>query len=349
MTPYSAAAAGSLSSRASSRRAALSTSSGSSSASSRSRSSLISACSASPSPSSSWIAFSCWRRKNSRWPFSISDWTCDWIFVPSSRTSSSRFRIAETSRRRSSTFTSSSSRCFSSVRMRTVEATRWQSALGSSTLAAASCSSSGRYGHERDHAREEALHVARQRLDLARLLELVGQRRELGHEVRLVADGHVEVDALDALDEDPQRAVRDANQLVDDRGGADVVEIVEAGRVGLLVLHRHEREQALAGGDVVDQLDRALLADRERRHRLGEDDRLLERQHRHDRRQVRRLGDRLDELVAHKRVTAIVTFSRAGGRCASGRTIVSMPRSYDACAFATSTSALSAICRRNVP
>ena len=187
MTPYSAAAAGSRSSRASSRRAALSTSSGSSSASSRSRSSLISACSASPSPSSSWIAFSCWRRKNSRWPFSISDWTCDWIFVPSSRTSSSRFRITETSRRRSSTFTSSSSCCFSSVLRRSVDATRWQSALGSSTFAAASWSSSGRYGHERDHAREEALHVARQRLDLPRLLELVGQLRELGHEVRLVA------------------------------------------------------------------------------------------------------------------------------------------------------------------
>ena len=96
MTPYSAAAAGSLSSRASSRSAAFRTSSGSSSDSSRSRSSLTSACSASPSPSSSWIAFSCWRRKNSRWPFSISDWTCDWIFVPSSSTSSSRFRIAET-------------------------------------------------------------------------------------------------------------------------------------------------------------------------------------------------------------------------------------------------------------
>ena len=35
-------------------------------------------------PSSSWIAFSCWRRKNSRWPFSISLATCDWIFEPSS-------------------------------------------------------------------------------------------------------------------------------------------------------------------------------------------------------------------------------------------------------------------------
>ena len=233
--------------------------------------------------------------------------------------------------------------------MRTVDATRWQSALGSSTLAAASCSSSGRYGTSAI-TRAKRLWTLRVSASTSRVSSSSSrQRRELGHEVRVVVDRHVELDALDALDEDPQRAVRDANQLVDDRGGADVEEIVEARRVGLLVLHRHEREQALAGRDVVDQLDRPLLADRERRHRLGEDDRLLERQHRHDRRQVRRLGDRLDELVAHRRVTAIVTFSRAGGRCASGRTIVSMPRSYDACAFATSTSALSAICRRNVP
>ena len=93
ITPYSAAAAGRRSRRASSRSTALRVSSGRSAVSTRSRSSRISACSGSPSPSSSWIAFICWRRKNSRWPFSISDWTCDWIFVPSSKTSSSRFRI----------------------------------------------------------------------------------------------------------------------------------------------------------------------------------------------------------------------------------------------------------------
>ena len=75
MTPYSAAAGGSFSSRASSRRAARSTSSGRVSSSRRARSSLISACWSSTSPSSCWIALSCWRRKYSRWPFSISDWT----------------------------------------------------------------------------------------------------------------------------------------------------------------------------------------------------------------------------------------------------------------------------------
>src|SRR5215831_342617 len=146
MTPYSAAADGSFSRRASSRSTALRTSSGRFFSSTCWRSSLISACCSSPSPSSSWIAFSCWRRKNSRWPFSISDWTCDWIFEPSSTTSSSRFRIARIARRRASTLASSRRACLSSVLILSVEATRCESALGSSTFAAASSSSAGRYG-----------------------------------------------------------------------------------------------------------------------------------------------------------------------------------------------------------
>ena len=67
MTPYSAEAAGSFSSRASSRSTALRASSGSVDLVRAVTELLISACSGSPSPSSSWIAFSCWRRKYSRW------------------------------------------------------------------------------------------------------------------------------------------------------------------------------------------------------------------------------------------------------------------------------------------
>ena len=169
MTPYSAAAAGSFSSRASSRSAAFRASSGRSSDSSRSRSSLISACSASPSPSSSWIAFSCWRRKNSRWPFSISDWTCDWIFVPSSRTSSSRFRIVETARSRSSTFTELEQ----PLLLLRLEAQRRGDEVAERArvldVRGRELQLLGQVRDEPDHAREEVLDVARQRLDLARL------------------------------------------------------------------------------------------------------------------------------------------------------------------------------------
>src|SRR6266511_3724715 len=92
------------------------------------------------------MAFSCWRRKNSRWPFSISDCICDWILLPSSSTSSSRFRKRSSSLSRASTSASSSRCCFSSVLIRSRDATRFERAPGSSMFAAASWSSSGRYG-----------------------------------------------------------------------------------------------------------------------------------------------------------------------------------------------------------
>ena len=56
-----------------------------------------------------------------------------------------------------------------------------------------------------------------------------------------------------------------------------VVDVVEARRLDRGVAGGDEREQPVAGDDVVDQPDRALLPDRERRHRLREDDRVLER------------------------------------------------------------------------
>src|SRR5205814_10636718 len=45
-------------------------------------------------------------------------------------------------------------------------------------------------------------------------------------------------------------------------------------------------EQRGARAEVVDRLARGLVADPTRRHRLGQDDRLLQRQHRQARRQL---------------------------------------------------------------
>ena len=112
-----------------------------------------------------------------------------------------------------------------------------------------------------------------------------------------------------------------------DRGGADLVEVVEAGGIGVFVLHRHEREQPVCADDLVDQADRALLPDRERRHRLGEDDGLLQRQDGQRRRQLfaellgplllLRADDHLIFLVGQGRITSIGTVPEAGGRSRS--------------------------------
>ena len=188
MTPCSAACGGSASRRLSSRSTWRRTSSGSAIASSCSRSSLASAADSSNSPSSRRIASSCWRRTNSRWPLSISDWTWFWISEPIEMTSSSRARMSTRRRRRWATSTSSSSPCFSSAFRRSEPAMRWLSALGSSMLATASCSSSGRYGIALDDRGERLLDVAHQRLELGRLGgHDVGQLGDLGHEVGRLA------------------------------------------------------------------------------------------------------------------------------------------------------------------
>ena len=210
-----------ISSRLSSRSTCVRTWSGSSSSCRVERSSSTSASAGSCSPSSSWIAFSCWRRTHSRWPFSISALTWLWIFEPIATMSSSRARISDSRRRRLPTSTSSSSAWRSSLPIRSAPAIRWLSADGSSRLATAICSSSGRYGLLDDLA-ERLLDVAHQRGQLGTLVHDVGQLGDAGRQVRLGA-GLGDADALAALDEDAQRAVRHLEHARDHAGDADVV------------------------------------------------------------------------------------------------------------------------------
>ena len=148
----------------------------------------------------------------------------------------------------------------------------------------------GQVGDEPDDLREQSLRVAGQRLELSALFDHVRHLLELADEVRLLRHGSREPDAMNALDEDPQRAVGNAEQLVDDRGRADRVEVVPERHLDVGVADGEQPEQAVAADDVVDQPDRALLPDRERRHRVREDDRLLERQDRQLRGKRRFLG-----------------------------------------------------------
>ena len=175
-----------------------------------------SACSGSASPSSCWIAFSCWRRKYSRWPFSISDCTCDWIFEPSSNTSSSRFRIAETCpQARLDVDLLEDSWRSSVLIVRRVDATRWQSALGSSTFAAASCSSSGRYGAS-PMIRAKRPWTLRVNASTSGVSSSTsGSSLNGPTRYGSVGDPLVEADSLEALDEDAQGAVGHFDHLVD--------------------------------------------------------------------------------------------------------------------------------------
>jgi hypothetical protein len=199
----------------------------------------------------------------------------------------------------------------------------------------------GQIGSEGDDLAEQGLDVPSERLDFLRFFEPVGDLDELADEVRLVEHPSLQPYAAQALHEDAHRPVGDADHLVDDRCRPDLVEIVPGRNVGLLVSHRDEGEEPVASDDVVDQLDRALLADRERRHRLRKDDRLLERQDGQRRRQLLAelfgalllLGADVDLVLglAHRpasdRPTSTGTLPCRALRCATGSTTFSIPRS----------------------
>ncbi len=101
-----------------------------------SRSCATSSPSSLPSPSSDWIAFSCWRRKYSRWLRSISPFACDEISCCMVRTSSSFVISSWTRRSRSSGSSASRIACAPSTLRSRLEAVRSASRPGSSMLLA---------------------------------------------------------------------------------------------------------------------------------------------------------------------------------------------------------------------
>src|SRR4051794_24769481 len=137
----------------------------------------------------------------------------------------------------------------------------------------------GQVGHLLDDPAERLLDVARQRGQLGRLVHDVGQLADLGDEVGRLADPVGELDALGALDQDAQRPVGDLEHPRDRADDADVVELLGAGRLELGVARGDHDQQAVAGEHVVDEPDGALLADGQRRQRVGERDGLAQRKH----------------------------------------------------------------------
>ena len=131
-----------------------------------------------------------------------------------------------------------------------------------------------------DDLGEGALDVAGERLELGRGLEHVRHGLDLRHQVGLLAHVVADADPANALDQDAKGAVGHLHHPGDGPGDADAVEVVGPGRVVLGVPRSDHREHPVAGEDVVDEVNRALLADRERRQGVGIGDRLPQRENR---------------------------------------------------------------------
>ena len=139
-----------------------------------------------------------------------------------------------------------------------------------------------------DDGREGLLDVAHQRRQLRALVDDVGRLGDARDEVGRLGDPLVDADALAALDEDPQRPVGHLEHARDGAHDAVVVELVGRRRLRVRVAAAHHHELAVAGEHVVDEPHRALLADRQRRQRVGEGDGVAQRQDRQLRGQRRR-------------------------------------------------------------
>ena len=286
-TVYSAAATGMRARRSSSRRASFLTASGMPAASIFSRSSSISLAWSSPSPSSRWMAFICSRRKYSRWFLPTSDCTCDWIFEPSSRTSSSLIRMRLRLAIRSRTSSVSSTSCLTAVpmvlRLDTMKSARRP---GSVMLSASVCRSSESSGDSDTtcwkfdlmlRSRASISSRSSSRSGFVGPVHVAAQVR-LGRRRTLV-----EVQARQALDDEAQAAVGQLEHLVDVRRRADGIEVLLLGLLDGRVALREDGDELAAGERVFDQADRALAGDRERHERMRE-------QHRVPQRQDRQLG-----------------------------------------------------------
>jgi hypothetical protein len=156
----------------------------------------------------------------------------------------------------------------------------------------------GQVGQLLDDPRERGLHVAHERLQLGRRDHLVGRLGDAGDEVGLGGHEVAELDALTALDEDANRPVRDLQHPRHHADDADSIEVVRPRLLVVGVLRRDHHEHPVAAEHVVHELDRALLADRERHHRVGERNAVAQRKHR-QRLRERGLDVDLSRLAVH--------------------------------------------------
>ena len=129
-----------------------------------------------------------------------------------------------------------------------------------------------------DDAQERLLHVAHQRGQLGALVEHVRRLDDARDEVGLTGYEAGQAHARARLDEDPQRAVGHLEHSRDRAEHAVLVDLVGPGGVDFGLAARDHRQHAVAAEHVIDELDRALLPDRQRRQRVREGDAVAQRQ-----------------------------------------------------------------------
>ncbi len=163
------------------------------------------------------------------------------------------------------------------------------------------------------------------RLDLGQGLDA---RLEIGLVGRVLGDPH----PARPLDQHREAVVGEADHAQHHAGGRDLVEIDRLGILGGRLLLAHDGHGAVAGHDVVQELDALLPADVERLNRERKQHRLPHRQHRQHARfgaaGLWSLGPDQDGLELPRRPGTHVNFSSAAAR-AGARPGCSISISFD--------------------
>jgi len=115
---------------------------------------------------------------------------------------------------------------------------------------------------ERHELLERCDHATKQCLSLDRrlLVDNLGVNLDARRQVRLFRDGGAQLDAAHAEHRQLHRSVRQLEHVLDAHHRADVMEIVECDLLRRLVELRGHRDVPIAGGQVLEQLERAAAA-----------------------------------------------------------------------------------------
>ena len=195
----------------------------------------------------------------------------------------------------------------------------------------------GQVGNLLNDLRERALHISGQRLQLGAGLDHVRLLGDSRDEVGLFGDVGAELHALGSLHEDADRAVGDFEHAGDNADHADLVEVFGVRLFVLGVTRRDHHQHPVGAEHVVDKLDRALDAHRQRRQGVRKGDHLAQRQYGQRIRQrlvgancvldvIRRLNDlKYRRALHHSRPIGTRRVVSSGSR--KGRSMRRMPSS----------------------
>ena len=180
----------------------------------------------------------------------------------------------------------------------------------------------GQVGDQLDDPGVDGDEVALQRLQFGARHHDVGQVVHHGGQVRLFGDEPLDLDAPDPLGDDAQRAVGGLDHLLDGGEHPDGVDVVRAGHLDVRPFGGHQAHLLVAAQDVVDEGDRPGLAHGQRRHGVGEDHGVLERQDGQHRRRgadvIGRVARQDDEVGAGGREGLRVVHAHAEAERAEG-------------------------------